>query len=133
VTTKEKTMATMTIHVDEAVKAEADAVLAELGLTASVLVRTLPTRIARDKAVQFDARQEMPVISEEEKCRRCLWPEQALASMRLEGHISTPEFLADIEAEIEGRITGDNIRVRSLVCAIAADRAAHELSDGEPT
>ncbi|MDR1647845.1 MAG: type II toxin-antitoxin system RelB/DinJ family antitoxin [Zoogloeaceae bacterium] len=53
-------MATMTIQVDETVKAEADAVLAELGLTAPTLVQTLLTRIARDKAVPFDARQESP-------------------------------------------------------------------------
>jgi DNA-damage-inducible protein J len=205
VTTKEKTMATMTIEVDETVRAEADAVLAELGLTVSALVQTLLTRIAREKtvpfdaglekpdeeerarierikdaieqtnaifalegfepteqtraidaavlaelgltvsalvqtlltrivrekAVPFDAGREKPVISEEEKRRRRLWHEQALASTRLEGHIPTPEFLDDCEAVIEGTLSREEARERSLARALAADRAARELSDGE--
>jgi hypothetical protein len=57
--------------------------------------------------------------------RRSAW-EQALANTRLEGHVPTPEFLADVEAEIEGRMTGDEVRARSLARALVEDRAARE-------
>ena len=39
---------------------------------------------------------------------------QALASTRIEGHVPTPEFLADWEAVIAGTLTGDEARARSL-------------------
>ncbi|HUN01117.1 MAG: hypothetical protein B7X12_07280 [Halothiobacillus sp. 20-53-49] len=45
--------------------------------------------------------------------------EQALASTRLEGHIPTPEFLADCEANIKGTMTNEQVRARSLARAIA--------------
>ncbi len=50
--------------------------------------------------------------------------DQALASTRLEGHVPTPEFLADCEAYIAGRITRDEIMARSAARALAAERAA---------
>jgi DNA-damage-inducible protein J len=92
VTTKEKVMATMTIEVDETVKAEAEAVLAGLGLTASDLVQTLLTRIVREKAVPFDAEREKPVISEEELARRRKAVEFARVNCELEGLPVDEEF-----------------------------------------
>lgn len=50
--------------------------------------------------------------------------DQALASTRLEGHMPTPEFLADCEDYIAGRITRDEIMARSTARALATERAA---------
>ncbi len=50
--------------------------------------------------------------------------DQALASTRLEGHVPTPEFLADCEDFIAGRITRDEAMARSTARALAAERAA---------
>ena len=50
--------------------------------------------------------------------------DQALTSTRLEGHVPTPEFLADCEDFIAGRITRDEIMARSTARALAAERAA---------
>lgn len=50
--------------------------------------------------------------------------EQALANTRIEGHVPTPEFLADSEAVIAGTMTEDEARARSLARALAKDRAA---------
>jgi hypothetical protein len=50
--------------------------------------------------------------------------EQALASTRIEGHVPTPEFLADCEEEIRGLITPEEVIARALVRARAEDRAA---------
>jgi hypothetical protein len=50
--------------------------------------------------------------------------DQALASTRLEGHVPTPEFLADCEEYIAGRITRDEAMARSTARALAAERAA---------
>ena len=51
---------------------------------------------------------------------------QALASTRIEGHVPTPEFLADCEAVIKGTMTEAQARAASLVRALAAntDKAA---------
>jgi Antitoxin VbhA len=43
---------------------------------------------------------------------------QALASARLEGHIPSPEFLADCEAVIEGKMTSDQARAAIIARAI---------------
>ncbi len=43
-------------RIDEAVKDEAAAVLAEMGLTVSDLVRIVLTRVAKDKALPFEMR-----------------------------------------------------------------------------
>ena len=50
--------------------------------------------------------------------------DQALASTRLEGHVPTPEFLADCEDYIAGRITRDEAMARSTARALAAERPA---------
>ena len=66
----------------------------------------------------------MAVITEAE---RRLAHEQALASTRIEGHVPTPEFLADSEAIIKGAITRDEAGQRSLARALAKDRAARAV------
>ena len=49
--------------------------------------------------------------------------EQALASTRIEGHIPTPEFLADCDAVIACMMTEEQARAASLARALAKDRA----------
>lgn len=63
----------------------------------------------------------MAVITEAE---RRLAHEQALASTRIEGHVPTPEFLADSEAVIKGAMTEEQARAASLARALADERAA---------
>ena len=65
----------------------------------------------------------MASLAEEER-RRSL--AQALASTRIEGHVPSPEFLADCERFARGEITQEDIRAASLARARAADRAASE-------
>ena len=50
--------------------------------------------------------------------------EQAIADARIEGHVPSPEFLADCEAYIEGRMTLDEARARSAARALAAANGA---------
>jgi hypothetical protein len=57
------------------------------------------------------------------KAQRRLAHEQALASTRIEGHQPTPEFLADVEAVIEGAMTIEEAGAASLARALAKDRA----------
>ena len=57
------------------------------------------------------------------KAERRLANAQALASTRIEGHVPTPEFLADCEAVIEGTMTRDQARAASLARALAKDLA----------
>lgn len=40
--------------------------------------------------------------------------EQALANARIEGHVPTQEFLDDMAAKIEGRLTSEQVRERIL-------------------
>lgn len=47
---------------------------------------------------------------------------QALASTRLEGHVPTPEYLADCEAVIAGTMTGEEARARSLARVMEEQR-----------
>ncbi len=49
--------------------------------------------------------------------------EQALASTRLEGHVPTPEFLADCEEYIAGRITREEILKREVARVLGDERA----------
>lgn len=63
----------------------------------------------------------MAAMTEQER-RRSLT--QALANTRIEGHVPSPEFLADCERFARGEITQDDIRARSLARAQGADRAA---------
>lgn len=64
--------------------------------------------------------------SEEQQRRRC-GMEQALASSRIEGHVPSSEFLADVEVYITGNMTGEQVRAASLQRALAADRKARGL------
>ena len=63
----------------------------------------------------------MPNLTEAE---RRIAVEQALASGRLEGHQPTPEFLADMEALVQGQLTSEQVRAASLARALAADQLA---------
>jgi hypothetical protein len=58
------------------------------------------------------------------EAQRRLAHEQALANTRIEGHVPTPEFLADCEAVIAGTMTREQARAASLARALAKDRAA---------
>ncbi len=51
---------------------------------------------------------------------------QVLASARIEGHVPTQEYLADCQAWVEGTMTNEEARARSLARAMAADKAATE-------
>ncbi|MDR3157453.1 MAG: type II toxin-antitoxin system RelB/DinJ family antitoxin [Zoogloeaceae bacterium] len=82
-------MATALVQVDEALKREADAVLADLGLTVPDLVQTLLTRIAREKAVPFEVKRDKP--GEEELARRRKAVEFARVNCELEGLSSDEE------------------------------------------
>ena len=53
---------------------------------------------------------------------------QGLATTRIEGHIPSPEFLADCESFVRGEITHEDIRARSLARALEADSAATALA-----
>lgn len=53
--------------------------------------------------------------------RRAAW-EQALANARIEGLEPSADFLADVEAEIAGTMTGEQLIAASLARALAADR-----------
>lgn len=50
--------------------------------------------------------------------------DQALASSRLEGHVPSAAYLADIECVIAGTMTPEAARAASLARALAADAAA---------
>lgn len=58
------------------------------------------------------------------KAERRLAHEQALASARISGHRQSPEFLDDCEAVIEGTMTAEEARARSLARALAKNEAA---------
>jgi hypothetical protein len=65
--------------------------------------------------------------------QRRLAHNQALASTRIEGHVPSPEFLADCEAVIAGTMTLEQARAASLARALAADRAAAPAPPPPPT
>lgn len=67
---------------------------------------------------------KMSTLSFEEQQRRRHGMDQALASSRIEGHVPSPEFLADVDAFVAGTMTGEQVRAASLARALAADRAA---------
>lgn len=60
------------------------------------------------------------------KAERRLAHDQALASIRIEGHAPTPEFLADCAAVIEGTMTREQARAASLARALAKDLARRD-------
>jgi hypothetical protein len=55
---------------------------------------------------------------------------QALASTRIEGHVPTPEFLADCDATIAGTMTNDEARARSLARVLEQQRRILEARGG---
>ncbi len=65
------------------------------------------------------------------EAERRLAHEQALANTRISGHVPTPEFLADCEAEIQGTMTLEQVHARSLERALAKDRAARGVLPDE--
>lgn len=50
--------------------------------------------------------------------------EQAVANTRIEGHLPTPEYLADFDAFIQGKMTLDEVRARSMARAQELDEAS---------
>jgi DNA-damage-inducible protein J len=101
-------MALVQAQVDEGLKREAEAVLAERGLTVSGLVQTLLTRIAREKAVPFDAKQDTP--DEEELAERRKAVDFARVNVELEGFKIAPECETLAEQYITGEIDLDRLR-----------------------
>lgn len=68
------------------------------------------------------------------KAERRMRLEQALANTRIEGHEPTAEFLADMDAMIEGALTPEQARQRIIARAQAADEvamAAKSRRDGQ--
>lgn len=55
--------------------------------------------------------------------RRMNW-EQALASSRIEGFVPDAEYLADVEKNIRGEITGEELRDKYIALAKAAGNKA---------
>jgi len=50
--------------------------------------------------------------------------EQALASTRIEGHQPGTEFLADMQAMVDGQLSAEEVRRRIVARAQEADRLA---------
>lgn len=50
--------------------------------------------------------------------------EQALASTRIEGHQPSPEFLADMQAMVDGQLGAEEVRRQIIERAREADRRA---------
>ena len=48
---------------------------------------------------------------------------EAIANTVIEGHVPTPEFLADCEAVVTGRMTHAEARARSLARALGTEPA----------
>jgi addiction module RelB/DinJ family antitoxin len=94
-------------QVDAALKQEAEAVLAGLGLTVADLVQTLLTRIAREKAVPFEVRRN------EEHGEREEYAEYARASVSLEGF-----RISENAEQITRRYVNGEIGVAELVKGI---------------
>ena len=63
-----------------------------------------------------------------------LWAlQQGIANTVIEGHVPTPEFLADCTAVVTGRMTHEELRARSLARALAPDdKQAAELNPKAP-
>lgn len=63
-------------------------------------------------------------MADSTEAERRLAYEQALASSRIEGHVPTPEHLADVEAVIKGTMTPEQARAAAVARALAKDKAA---------
>lgn len=68
-------------------------------------------------------------MSEVSEARRRYWMEDAIASTRIEGHVPSPEFLADVERLMSGEMTREEARAASLKRALAMDAAATEAAE----
>jgi addiction module RelB/DinJ family antitoxin len=102
VTTWEKMMTMATIQVDGALKEEAEAVL-----TVSDLVQMLLTRIVREKAVPFEARQEKPDAEELKRRRDAV--DFARVNCELEGLPVDDEFNDLHERYARGEINREDL------------------------
>ena len=67
------------------------------------------------------------------EAERRIAAEQALANTRIEGHVPTPEFSADMEAYVKGTMTLDEVRDRSTERATALDQAARTKASLQKT
>ena len=63
-------------------------------------------------------------MAEISEARHRYWMEDAIASTRIEGHVPSPEFLADVERVLRGEMTMEEAGAASLARALAADAAA---------
>jgi hypothetical protein len=63
-------------------------------------------------------------ISASTEAERRFAHEQALANARIEGHVPTPEFLADCEAVVMGTMTHEQARANSSARALGKARSA---------
>jgi hypothetical protein len=63
----------------------------------------------------------MATLTEQERRR---WLDQALANTRIEGHVPSPDFLADCERFVSGQMTTEEIRAASLARARDAEGSA---------
>ena len=68
--------------------------------------------------------RRLPQDATEAAAERRAGLDQALASTRLSGHIPTPEFLADCEDYIAGRIALKGILARTVDRELGTKRAA---------
>ncbi len=50
-----------------------------------------------------------------------------MASTRIEGHQPSPEFLADMQAMVDGQLSAEEVRRRIIERARAADRRGGDL------
>lgn len=63
-------------------------------------------------------------MADSSEARRRYQMEDAIANTRIEGHVPSPEFLADCERFIRGEMTSEEVRAASLQRARVADAAA---------
>ena len=89
-------------RIDGAVKQEAAAVLARMGLTVSDAVRILLTRVARDKELPFS-----PLIPNEETIEAILEARRG----GLPGFESAQDLLDDLRADSEENSEGEDVAI----------------------
>ncbi|WP_458134741.1 antitoxin VbhA family protein [Paracidovorax citrulli] len=83
-------------------------------------------RLKVASALPFLEGNDMTIFS---KAQRRIAHDQALASTRIEGHKPTPQFLADLDAVVNGSMTLDQARAASLARARAKDQeVSHSVS-----
>jgi addiction module RelB/DinJ family antitoxin len=107
-------MATALVQVDEALKREADAVLAGFGLTVSDIVQTLLTRITKEKTLPFEVRRDSKCQERQEAVK------QTLGSLAIEGLEPDTRFVALMDRYVSGELT--LVQVREMLLAESAER-----------